>query len=371
MMITIMTLQQTDWKKHLVLLTKGAGIAAIALLITVLAIFLTLSSYLHNKFQAFQAASGYTTPQIEQLVKTILQNARQPLTTPVTILLLGVDSLENRPGSPQLTDTMLLAQVDFQTATITTLPLPRDLWSDAYKTRINALYHYGNEQQREQPESFPTEVISAMTGLIIDHTIVIEMDTLATLIDLLGGITLIVPETFTDEAFPRSDVDVSVERDPAKLYKTVRFEAGEQLLTGERALEYIRSRKSSSDQGTDEARSARQQQVIMGLFKELTDPATFLHPTTAGKLLAFYQQHFDQYLPINRAAHIGVSLYPQLDQLKFQNEQLPITNATTVGVIYHPPPYLYNGQWIYVVESETAVKEYVTELFSPQSEFTK
>ena len=49
--------------------------------------------------------------------------------------------------------------------------------------------------------------------------------------------------------------------------ETVVFTEGEETMTGEQALKYMRSRKSGSDQGTDLARGQRQQQVLEALVK--------------------------------------------------------------------------------------------------------
>lgn len=364
MMISSMEDSTTHRNRYLKQLSTGTLIAVVALLITTVASVLTIGVYLNNKYVAFQSASGLSKQQLLELTEESLVTRQQPLTQPLTILILGLDTLETRPGSPKLTDTMLLAQIDFETATITTLPLPRDLWSPEYQTRINALYHYGTEQEREQPETFPAEVLADMTGLTFDYTIVIEMDRLSELIDLVGGVTVDIPEAFTDDQFPRSDVDVTKEADPAKLYKTVSFAAGEQLLTGESALEYIRSRKSAGTEGTDLARSRRQQQVILALFEKITNPAILLNPTTAGSLVSFYLHHFDSYMPLSMVGKIGVSLLPKLDAIAFQNEQLPVSPESEHGVIYHPPTWQHAGQWIYLAEDHQTFKAYFQTIFN-------
>ncbi len=57
-------------------------------------------------------------------------------------LLLGTDKLSGRDEDPELTDTILFLQADFNSGKIKTLTFPRDLYLDDYQTKINALYFY-------------------------------------------------------------------------------------------------------------------------------------------------------------------------------------------------------------------------------------
>lgn len=348
-------------KEGIRLILKGVLAALTALVISVSLIILLLGKYVYTQLSVFSSTSGMSLEEIRTTALTFYEQTKKPLTEPETILILGVDKLDTRQGSPVLTDTILLATVDFSEMSITLLSIPRDLWSEAYKARINTLYHYANEQGKPSPEGFVAEALSEMTGVPIDYSIIVEMNELSKLIDLVGGVEIDVPDGFIDEQFPRTDVDVTKVTDPKLLYKTVEFNEGIQTISGERALEYIRSRKSSGTQGNDLARSQRQQRVIMALFSKIKDFKKLLNPSYSGSLVKYYDQNFSKYLPIKKLTHYVASYGEKISNLAFKNTIMTIYPEDENGVLFHPSPKLYNGQWLYVIRDETKFREYVSD----------
>jgi anionic cell wall polymer biosynthesis LytR-Cps2A-Psr (LCP) family protein len=268
------------------------------------------------------------------------------------LLVLGLDSLVTRGSAPALTDTMMLINIDHQSGRIKTLSIPRDTWNDTYQARLNTMYFYGLEKNPNHPEAFAAQAISDQIEVPIDYTLVITLDQLAHLIDLVGGVNVTVEAGFTDPLFPRTDVDVTVESDPSKLYETVTFESGLQVMDGQRALKYIRSRKSEGPTGGDGARSQRQQQVIEALLATLSQDQTFRNPQLLGQLYRYYQQTFAEYLPMTDAIALGKILWPYKNNLKFEGETLSIYPEDPNGSLVHPNPNQYNGQWLYIVRDQ-------------------
>jgi anionic cell wall polymer biosynthesis LytR-Cps2A-Psr (LCP) family protein len=74
-------------------------------------------------------------------------------------------------------------------------------------------------------------------------------------VDAIGGVTVDVPRTIVDPRYPTDDFG----------YKLVRFDAGMQLMDGQRALEYARTRHPDNDFG----RIRRQQQVVAALRQQI------------------------------------------------------------------------------------------------------
>lgn len=281
------------------------------------------------------------------------------LTTPVThsdykknILLLGIDSLETRPGSPALTDTMIIMSVDLKSGKISTVPLPRDLWNSDYQTRINALYFYGQERYPETPQKFAQEVVSEMTGVNIHHTLVISMDSVASIIDMLGGIEVDVEHGFTDEEFPRPDVDITQVTNPELLYQTITFEEGLQTMDGEKALQFIRSRKSENEEGDDIARSNRQQLVINSLIQKLENFDYIGNVETAAKLYKYYLENYANQISIEELIATGQAMYRALDQISYSSNSISIYPEDELGVITNPPTYQYKGEWVYEIRNQ-------------------
>lgn len=85
-------------------------------------------------------------------------------------------------------------------------------------------------------------------GIEIQYYSLVDFGGFKNIIDTLGGITIDIPEGFTDTTYPTPDNG----------YMTIHFDSGVTLLDGEKALQYARSRHSTSDF----ARSLRQQQIV-------------------------------------------------------------------------------------------------------------
>jgi LCP family protein required for cell wall assembly len=335
------------------------------LLFVLLFLFLTLigaSVFGYFKYRSFQKESGLSVMDSYRLVKDGWSADISTTDGYKNILVLGLDTLETRGDSPALTDTMMLVSLNTDSAQIQTLSFPRDLWHEAYQTRINALYFYGQEKYPESPEQFPTEVMSEMTGLEIHHTLVLSFEQVSQLIDLLGGVEVDVPVAFIDDEFPRNDVDVTIEHDPKKLYKTIEFEVGKQVMGGETALEYIRSRKSGDDEGTDVARGSRQQLVIESLISKLKQKDTITDFSLLGRLYNFYDESFAQVISIKELVALGRKLYAVRDNLSFEGNSLSIYPDNDEGVIWHPPEWQYKGEWVYAIRGEEEFSNYVQEV---------
>jgi len=329
--------------------------------VMLLVTFIAIALYWIVKTNAFFETAQISHSELKTVIQTGLKTEPKKTNGSTTILILGLDSLETRPGSPQLTDTIMLASLNYQTATITTLPLPRDIWSQDYQTKINALYHYGKERYPETPEQFPTEVISEMTGIPIEYTIVITLDQIAEVIDTLGGVEVDIPTAFTDETFPRPDVDVTKVSDPKLLYKTISFETGLQVLSSTQTLEYIRSRKSGDGQGDDLARSQRQQIIIESLVNKVTKKETFTDFALLGNLYKYYQETFEKSVPLTECIGLASQLFPKRAELNIQTAALPIAPGSPNGVLVNPPVSKYSV-WVYEVSDTDTFRKYVQSL---------
>jgi LCP family protein required for cell wall assembly len=277
-------------------------------------------------------------------------------------LILGVDSLSTRGNVPPLTDTMLLGSFDLKNKKINLLSLPRDLWLDDVQTKINALYAYGLEKDPTNPTALVTNTLSSTLNIPIHQVVVISLDQLKTLIDLVGGVKIVIPIGFTDTQFPRTDVDIAVVHDPKLLYETVTFTAGDQVLSGEMSLKYIRSRHSGDSAGTDTARGERQQLVLTSLVSQLTDPQLYkTKPTLALDLWQWYQQNFSSQIGLSELTSLAKPfIYPEIVAPEIIRHQVSIavvnkkTNQVVEpGVLTNPPvkPTKYQGQWVYIINN--------------------
>lgn len=323
----------------------------------ILMTLLAVGGFSYSKFKKFTTAAQTTPKKFISQVKSGWHQIPTQTNHRQNVLILGVDSLATRSDSEPLTDTIMIASINLKNAHVSLLPLPRDLWNEAYKTRINALYTYGQDRYPNRPEQFPQEVITEMTGLDIHHTLVVSMKQVAEIIDLMGGIQLDIPIGFTDPQFPRTDVDVTRVHDPKLLYETVTFATGSAHLDGKTVLAYMRSRHGNHNQNTDQARSKRQQLVIAAVAKALLQPNELMNTEQIGKLYLYYKNAFSQQLSLEEIVATGKTLLPHIKDIKIINLHLPIYPTDQNGTIEHPAPYLYDNQWIYTIRNATAFKK--------------
>lgn len=197
----------------------------------------------------------------------------------LTFLILGLDKRETE--STLLTDTMILATINAETGNSSLFSIPRDLWLDDLKTKINALYYYGQKLNPSDGTEMVRGKVEEIFDLKINFVAVLGMKEIAELIDSLGGIEVSVERSFTDEEFPKDDGSGEV--------TTVTFISGSNHFNGEKALQFMRSRKSKDEvEGTDMARQERQKQVIIALKNKLINSKkTFLDPGKTARLYQF------------------------------------------------------------------------------------
>ena len=107
--------------------------------------------------------------------------------------------------------------------------------------------------------------LSKLLGIPIDYFVGVDFSAFDQAVDAVGGIDINVPVAFTDGEYPAGECN----SDSTCAFETVSFGAGEQHMNGATALEYARSRHGDNGQGTDFARSGRQQLIIAALEQKV------------------------------------------------------------------------------------------------------
>lgn len=175
---------------------------------------------------------------------------------PVNFLILGAAG----PGyeGSDLTDTILIARFDPAAKKLFLFSLPRDLLVSIPGTKdftkINALYAYAKESEDEF--NWIKQKTQEITGLQIDHYVLVNLTAVKELVDIFGGLNIQVKEDIIDTKFPG----------PNYSYQTFQIKSGWRFMDGETVLKYVRSRHS---EGGDFDRIARQQQVIQTLKQKI------------------------------------------------------------------------------------------------------
>jgi LCP family protein required for cell wall assembly len=193
----------------------------------------------------------------------------------LNILLLGIGGAGH--GGSLLTDTIIFTSIDLKTNRVGMVSIPRDLaWRNpngSYE-KINAVHAWAEQSTPGRGAILTAEQFSEAFNVHIDHVIRIDFSGFISFIDALGGIDVNVERSFADAEYPTSD----------DLWTTVSFKQGAQHMDGHTALVYVRSRHGNNGEGSDFARSRRQQIVLMAIRDRLLSLNTLGDPAKLANL---------------------------------------------------------------------------------------
>lgn len=220
----------------------------------------------------------------------------------INVLLLGIGGGSH--DGPNLTDTIILATINQKNNKIVLTSIPRDLWVpniDGANKKINEAYNIGEIKRKGGGGLILAKaIVGKITGQQIDYGIRIDFSGFVKAVDVVGGLDVNVENTFDDYAYPISgkedelcgntqeDIQVytqsgtsSAELELAKFpcrYKYLHFDKGLTHMDGETALEFVRSRHAIGIEGSDFARSKRQEKVIKAFKDKVLSAQTLINP---------------------------------------------------------------------------------------------
>lgn len=187
----------------------------------------------------------------------------------VNLLLLGYGG--GAHDGANLTDSIMLVSLDPATNAVALVSVPRDLWVTVatdrpYQGKVNEAFAAGADQgDRDAGIRIATATLEPVLGVEIDKTIALDFTAFRAVVDAVGGIDVTVDRAFSAR-YPKND-DPSV--DPSWI--TVSFAAGAQRMDGETALRYSRARYAEGVEGSDFARAARQQKVVLATRRRVEE----------------------------------------------------------------------------------------------------
>lgn len=188
----------------------------------------------------------------------------------VNILFLGIAGA-NHDG-PNLSDLIVVVSYDLKINHLTTISIPRDVWSKTLHDKINSAYAYGEAKKKGAGFILAKAEVETIIGQPIHYAAAIDFDQFEELINFLGGIDVNVENSFVDKEFPIAGKENDLcDNDPEYKcrYETISFTKGLIHMDGEIALKFVRSRNSQDSEGTDFAREKRQQKVIEAIKNKL------------------------------------------------------------------------------------------------------
>jgi anionic cell wall polymer biosynthesis LytR-Cps2A-Psr (LCP) family protein len=199
--------------------------------------------------------------------KPLVQNSGR---TNIVILGTGGDGHEG----PDLADTIIFVSIKLDTGKTTLISIPRDLWVPSLRAKINTAYHYGFEKQATAGGLLLAKsAVSESLEQPVHYAIKVDFSVFVRAIDLMGGLDVNVDRGFTDRMYPIPGKESDpCDGDPETKcrYEVISFASGPQHMDGQTALKFVRSRHSDdSQEGTDFARSKRQEKIISAIRSKL------------------------------------------------------------------------------------------------------
>jgi anionic cell wall polymer biosynthesis LytR-Cps2A-Psr (LCP) family protein len=271
----------------------------------------------------------------------------------VNILFLGIAGVDHE--GPNLSDSIVVASYDLKNNYLATISIPRDVWSESLRDKINSAYAYGEAKKKGSGFILAKAEVETIIGQPIHYAAAVNFDQFEELIDFVGGVDVAVERTFDDFAFPipesasaaplscgHSEAEIKTFTDsfpteeeiwkyfPCR-YQHIHFDKGLTHMDGRTALNFVRSRHAQGDEGTDFAREKRQQKTMEAIKNKLISFAKKLNIEEYQKLYELVNKLVKRDIDNQQAAII---LKDVVTGKKFTQEKIVLsedffTNPTT------------------------------------------
>jgi polyisoprenyl-teichoic acid--peptidoglycan teichoic acid transferase len=332
----------------------------------------------------------------------------------LNILLLG--NAGGRHDGAELTDSIIVASYHLKSNQVTLISIPRDLWVDSTKSKINAVYEYGElPKNGSNGIKFAKEHIDNVVGFPIHYAVRLDFNGFARAIDHVEGVEIDIPKTFDDFRYPiegkENDMcgfkekEVELPDDEvAKLasssayikplpqkanelkkyqvlvdeadkiasgaadfdcrYEHLHFTKGKSQMDGETALKFVRSRMGTNGEGSDFARSRRQQLVIQSFREKALSIKTLTNPKTVLELIGTLGRSIETDIPLEK-------------YLDFYNLAKKVEGVKSIvlgdlgggkSILIVPPAKDYGGAFVLTPPNDdfTPVREYIKKSLDDQ-----
>lgn len=358
----------------------------------------------------FAIAHAFFTGSAE-VVKTIFPHLAgiRSSDNKVNILLLGLAG--GRHDGANLTDTVMVASYNLKTHQAYLISLPRDMWIPTNKSKVNAVYETGLTDNNGL--GLTKTVVGNIVGLPIHYGLKVDFDGFVKAIDVLGGVDVSVDNGFDDYLYPitgkeddlcgnkfeekdfneeeakklnislgkqkvliTADNNVATDSaDPKKgdQYFSCRFEhlhfnVGQTHMDGTTALKYIRSRKGSNGEGSDFARSKRQQKVLEAVRSKVLSLETLANPGRISELINTFAKSIDTDITTKDALEF-YKLSKDLDK----TYSIVLDDSTRKNLpdgrkslLYNPPAEQYGGAYVLISQDDdySTIQKYIIQVMS-------
>ena len=243
---------------------RAASLTAVVVTLAVIFSGLFVYRHLEGNITSLDTSDVLGSDRPEKVV-----DEGEPL-EPLNILLLGSDTREGQSGniggeSPGLSDTTILLHLSADRKRAYGVSLPRDAMVERPEcmtedggtipgelAMFNTAYALGGPGCTQR-------TVEQLTGVRVDHFVVVEFDGFRHMVDALGGIPICVPEEVND------------------YIGNIHLPAGNYEADGDQALDYVRLRHGLSENG-DIGRMKRQQVFLATMANKAISAGTLANP---------------------------------------------------------------------------------------------
>jgi len=331
----------------------------------------------------------------------------------VNILFLGIAG-GTHAGS-NLTDTIMVASYNLKTNQLYLISIPRDLWLPDLRTKANAVYEIGQSQNNGL--GLTKTIMGNIIGIPIHYGLRIDFRGFVQAVDTLGGIDIVVDKSFDDYNYPiegkeddlcgysEKEMDFSEEEakklniDPGKRkvfvapdgniatdsasedqgakyftcrYEHIGFKEGATHMDGDSALKFVRSRHGTNGEGSDFARSHRQEKVLQALRNKVLSLETIFDPAKIADLIKTLGKSIETDISVKE----GLELFKLAKKLD-KTHNFVLDDSTIKGLpggrtslLTHPAATDYGGAYVLISQTDdfSIIQGYIKKLLSGEVE---
>lgn len=295
-------------------------------------------------------------------------------------LVLGLDRRGQEAG---LTDTIIVASVDILTHEVVLISVPRDLWVkipswddiQTHYSKVNSAYSLGEVYDYSGGgNKLVKTILEENLGVPIHYVVRVDFNGFKKAVDTVGGVSVDVETEFDDYNYPISgrentncpSLSASPSAEPSYYcrFEHVHFNTGLQSMDGETALKFVRSREGTNGEGSDFARSKRQQKVIFSFKEKALSLKTLLDPIKLSGLASDFGSTVQTDIPLTAAPQL-VNLVKEVKEETIKTAVLgTAVNEKDISLLYTPSLEEYGGAWVLVPRdpSWNEVRDYIRKM---------
>jgi len=200
---------------------------------------------------------------------------------PLNILVMGSDSrdcsgcdVDGLTKGGARSDTTILIHLSADRKRAYGVSIPRDsmVSRPECKTASGSISAAATEQMWNAAFSVggpacTIEQVEQLTGIRIDHFVVVDFEGFKSMVDAIGGVQVCIPQTWDDRAHG------------------IYLKGGTRKISGTQALEYVRVRHIPGTDGSDLGRIKRQQAFVGSMVNQVLSSGTLTNPVKVVKFL--------------------------------------------------------------------------------------